>query len=403
MEKTAIKRPPYALLVSVLALLSVFPPVATDMYLSAMDQIAESFGVGEGAVELSLSLFFFGLCIGQLILGPLIDAYGRKGPLLAGAVIFTVSSIGLLLTDNIVIFNCLRVFQAVGACAGMVVGRAMVTDLYEGRMVAKTMTILVMLMTLGPVIAPFAGSLFLLAWGWQSVFIAMVVLGFLAGGLGAGVLPETLPHAHRGEAPFKAAFKGYGQLLVNPAFILPALVASLIQAAMFAFITGSSGVFKGIFGLSNMQYGILFGVVAAALVIFSQVNNWLLNRFEPVDLISRLLPVFVIFAAALYLVSGTSNMFVLLVPLWLSIGFVGLLSANAMSVAMEAARGRAGIGSALMGACQFGMAFLCSSAVAVMEADDASPLALGILVPSALALLVWFVGGVGRRAAPSGE
>ncbi|MBT9386687.1 multidrug effflux MFS transporter [Pseudooceanicola sp. CBS1P-1] len=392
------------LITAVLALLSVFPPVATDMYLSAMGDLSEALNASASATEMSLSLFFLGLCVGQLIMGPLIDGYGRKGPLLVGAALFTLTSVGLLVVRDVTVFNTLRVLQAIGACAGMVVGRAVVNDLMEGRAAAKMMTVLVMLMTIGPIASPFLGSLLLTAFGWQSIFVAMVLVGAVALVLAKVILPETLPAEARTPAPFRAAFGRTGELLRRPGFLSVALIAALVQGAMFAFITGSSGIFQGVFGLGSMEYGLVFALVAVALVVFGQLNSLLLNRYEPRRIVSVGLPVFVLAGVALLVVSGTSQLWVYVVPLWVAIGMVGLLSANAMSIAMESGRGAAGLASALVGAIQFGVAFLDSSAVAMAGSDRTLPMTLGILLPGALALLLWLrvmrreAAGAGARA-----
>lgn len=385
----------------VLALLSIFPPLATDMYLSAMGALAESLEASESAVEMSLSLFFLGLCVGQLLIGPLLDRFGRKGPLLAGTLLFVTTSIGLLLVHDVVVFNTLRFFQAVGACAGMVVGRAIVSDLYEGRRAAQVLTILVMLMTLGPILAPFLGSLLLSGLGWRSIFITMVGVGVVALALSWVVIPETYPPEKRRPGALTGALRHFGVLAVRPAFILPALVAGLVQAAMFAFITGSSGVFQDSFGLSSLAYGLLFGFIAAALVVFGKVNELLLNRYSAEAIMTIGLPIYVVASGALLLVSGTTQLWLLVIPMWLSIGLVGLLSANAMSIAMEGA----GIGSAAIGGIQFGLAFATSSAVAMSEAEGAGPMATAIFVTALAGAGLWSLQRrwfAPRRSAESG-
>ena len=382
-----ISRP--GLITAVLALLSVFPPIATDMYLSSMDDIATALHATDTAAELSLSLFFLGLCVGQLIMGPLIDGYGRKGPLLAGVLLFTLTSLALLVVRDAAIFNTLRFFQAIGACAGMVVGRAVVSDLYDGREAAKVLTLLVMLMTLGPILLPFLGSLMAQALGWEAIFVTMVVVGLLALGLTRVILPETLPRDRRADRPFVTAFARMRVLLTRQAFILPALAAGLIQAAMFAFITGSSGLFQGVFGLSSLAYGLLFALIAAALMIAGKLNTWLLDRYAPTAIVAIALPLFAAAGAALVALSGTSTLWVFVVPLWLAIGLVGLLSANVMAIAMEASPEGAGIGSAVLGGIQFAIAFLTSSAVALGGTDSALPMSLAILVTGLAALGVW--------------
>lgn len=389
------------LLICVLALLSIFPPLATDMYLAAMGDIAGALDASHAAAELSLSVFFLGLCVGQLIFGPLIDAYGRKLPLVGGTVLFTMTSVGLLLTDNVVIFNGLRFLQALGACAGMVVGRAVVMDLYDGRKAARVLTILVMLMTLGPILSPTLGSILLVSFGWQSIFVALVVVGAAALVLVMLVVPETLPADGRKERALTGALRHYGVLACRIRFLLPTMVTALVQAPMFAFITASSGVFQGSFGLSSLAYGLLFGLIASSLVIFGQINSWLLHRYEPAQILSAGLPVLVLSSAVLLIVSGTDTIWFLVAPLWVSLGLVGLLSANVMTIAMEGSPEAAGIGSAGIGAVQFAFAFATSTVVALAGTGSAAPMAAAIFLCALAGSGLW--AGFGRRLAADPE
>ncbi len=380
-----------AALVAVLALLSIFPPIATDMYLSGLGDVASYFRTGSANAEMSLSIFFFGLGLGQLLTGPLIDGWGRKLPVLLGVALFTATSLGLLLVSDISAFNALRLFQALGGCVGMVVGRTIVMDLYEGREAAKTLTILVMLMTVGPIISPFLGSLMVEASGWRSIFVLMVAIGIVSLVLSFLVIPETLPPEERAARPFVQAFRDYGELLGTPTYRWGILAVAFVQASMFAFITASAGVFKTDFGLGNIEYGLAFGVVAIALVVSSQANTRLLNHFTPEQLTRLGIPAFIATGIWLVLVSGTQTLWVLVLPLWLAMACVGLLSANTMAVAMAAAGRRTGIGSSLLGAFQFTVAFLSSSLVAHAPGSNSLGLALGYLIPASLTALVWFV------------
>mgnify|MGYP001280271640 FL=1 len=374
-----------------LGLLSLFPPLATDMYLAALGELAASMNATHTAAELSLSIFFLGLCFGQILIGPLTDTYGRKRPLLVGTVLFTVTSVALPLINDIAWFNALRFLQAIGASAGMVVGRAMVKDLYEGQKAAKVMTVLVMLLTLGPIASPTMGSLLLEAFGWRSIFATMALISLVALTLSVATLPETLPAQDRQPAPIHNGLKAAKRLLSQRGFVTMALVAGLIQSGMFAFITGSSGVFQGIFGLSSIGFGIMFAIIATALIIFGRINGILLNRFSPEQILKTVLPLFAASTILLTLLSQTDSLLVFVVPLWVSIGLVGLLSANAMSLAMEWTKAAAGMGSALLGAIQFALAFTVSSFVAVGGASSALPMALGIAIPACAASLLYFV------------
>lgn len=376
-----------------LGLLSLFPPLATDMYLAALGELATSLKATDTSVKFSLSIFFLGLCFGQLLIGPLTDTYGRKIPLLIGTAVFTATSIALPLISDIGWFNALRFVQAIGASAGMVVGRAVVKDLYEGRQAAQVMTVLVMLLTIGPIVSPSLGSLLLEAFGWRSIFAAMALVSVVAFGLSLFVLPETLPAADRQKNPFRNGARTAATLLSQRGFVTIALVAGLVQGGMFAFITGSSGVFQGIFGLTSMQFGLMFAAIAAALIVFGRLNGRLLNHFGPEQILKAALPVFVAATITLTALSGMNSLLVFAVPLWISIGLVGLLSANAMSIAMGLTKSGAGMGSALLGAIQFAIAFAVSTCVAISGTDTALPMSLGLLVPASLATVLFFASG----------
>ena len=386
-----------AAITAVLGMLSLFPPLATDMYLAAMGDLAASMKASHSAAELSLSIFFLGLCIGQLVMGPLSDGYGRKVPLLLGTAVFTATSIALPLIGDITLFNMVRFVQAIGASAGMVVGRAVVRDLYDGQRAAKVMTVLVMLLTIGPIVSPTLGSLLLEVFGWRAIFYTMALVSVVALVASQLILPETLAVSKRASHPFRMGASTAGTLLSRRAFLVPALTAGLVQAGMFAFITGSSGVFQGVFGLSSLQYGLVFALVAAALVVFGRVNTRLLDHFTLGQIIRFVLPAHVAATLVLTLLSDVSSIWLFIAPLWLAIGLVGLLSANAMSIAMGAAREGAGIGSALLGAIQFGIAFSVSSCVALGGSDTPLPMALGLLLPSVLATVLWMAA---RRREP---
>jgi DHA1 family bicyclomycin/chloramphenicol resistance-like MFS transporter len=382
-----------AAITATLGLLSLFPPLATDMYLAALGDLATSMGSTHTAAEFSLSIFFLGLCLGQLLLGPLTDTYGRKRPLLVGTALFTVTSIALPMVNDIAWFNALRFVQAIGASAGMVVGRAIVKDLYEGRRAAQVMTVLVMLLTVGPIASPTLGSILLEAFGWRSIFATMALISIVAFVLSLVVLPETLPVSARKSRPFIDGARAASMLLSQRRFMIMALVSGFVQGGMFAFITGSSGVFQGIFRLSSFEFGITFAFIAAALIIFGKVNGVLLNRYNPEQIVTAGLPLFVASTLFLALVSGTQTLWVFVIPLWVSIGMVGLLSANAMSITMELSGEGAGMGSALLGAVQFAIAFSVSSSVALGGTETALPMSLGLLVTASFAAILFYALG----------
>ncbi len=376
-------------LIAIFGLLTIFPPLATDMYLSAIGDLAVSMQASKSAAELSLSLFFLGLCLGQLVVGPLIDVFGRKGPLLIGIAIYIATSFALAMTSNIYIFDGLRVLQAIGACAGMVVGRAIVSDLYEGQQAAKVMTVLVMMLTIGPIVSPTLGSLLHLAFGWRSIFALLVLIGLVSFALALRYVPETLPPSRRRPGSVSGTASAFGNLLSNRRFVTFAVIGGLVQAGMFAFITGSSGVFQTVFGLTSLQFGLVFALIAAALIVFGQVNKMLLNTRTPESILKSSLWLYVAAGVVLVVVSRLDVLWALIGAMWVAIGLVGMVSANAMALAMGAGKASAGIASAALGAVQFVIAFAVSTSVALSDAGSATPMALGIVIPGLCAAVLF--------------
>jgi len=380
------------LVVLVLGMLSALPPLATDVYLPAFHLLAQSFGVGEGRIQATLSVFFLGLSAGQAIYGPLIDRYGRRGPLLAGTGLYVLATLLCLLTDDIAQFIALRLVQAVGGCAGMVIGRAIVADLFNERESARALSLLMVIMTLAPVIAPLLGALILAASGWKAIFVAMLAFGVVCAALTWLLLPETLPPEKRSRGSFAAAFGAYGRLLVRPAFLAPTLVGGLAQGCMFAFITGSPVVFVRLYGVDEQTYGGLFGLIAAGLIVAAQANRIGLNRWSTQTLLSTALLFNIAFGLVLLACSRGVGLALFMLPLWFAIASLGFIGANSTAIAMRESGPDTGSGSALIGVLQFGCAFLVSSLVALSENGTAYPMAVAIAVCGGLAGVLWFAG-----------
>lgn len=379
-------------IVVILAMLTAFAPFATDMYLPGFGQMATSFGTDHGRIESTLSAFFLGLAIGQALYGPLIDRFGRRTPLLVGVGLFALATIGCLLVRDIGLFTGLRVLQAVGGCAGMIIGRAIVNDLFEPKESARVLSLMLMLMTLAPMVAPLLGGWILLWAGWQAIFLFMLAFALLCGILVWFYLPETLAAERRTTLRFKPILRAYAQLCGHRAFIVPTLVGGLAQASMFAFITGSPFVFIDLFGVPEQQYGWLFGLIALGLIVGAQANRIGVRRWPVQTLLGIGLLINLTASVALAASVQSHSLILLMVPLWFSIASLGLIGGNAAAIAMAASGRHPGSGSALVGVLQFGCAFIVSSVVAGMQNGTAYPMALAIAAVGALASLLWFAG-----------
>lgn len=378
-------------LLFVLAMLTAFSPLATDMYLSAFTQMTTDLGSNHGDIELTLSIYFLGLAIGQAIYGPLIDCFGRRLPLLIGTFMFAAASLGATLTSDLQVFTALRLIQALGGCAGMVVGRAIVNDMFDATESARALSLLQMLSTLAPIIAPLAGAWILMCSGWRTIFLAMLVFAMASWMMAWRHVPETLPKGQRQPLRLGHIIKSYSVLMRCRTFVVPTMAGGLAQSCMFAFITGSPSVLMEVFGVSESMYGWLFGLVAIGLIAGAQFNRIALRRWSVTSLLGAALLSNLASCLVLLSTAGTNHLVIFMVPLWLAITSLGFIGGNATAIAMAASGPNAGSGSALIGALQFGMAFVASTAVSSFKGGTSYPMVLAMLSAAFTAAGLWFI------------
>jgi len=370
-----------------LGALTAFAPFSTDMYLSSFPDIARDFACDLGQVQFSLSTFVFGLALGQLLYGPLIDRFGRRRPLLAGIALFTLSSAGLAFAPGIASFIGLRLLQALGGCAGMIVSRAIIRDVFDERDAAHVLSLMMAVQGVGPIAAPILGSALLRAAGWQAIFVFLCLLGLACLICTARGLDETLPAPARKRLNPREIAVGFGHLLTRRAFMLPTLAGSLALGGLFAFISASPFVFMSRFGLGPQAYAWLFGLNAIGMTAASQLNRMLLRRHAPRAILGGALAVALAAAGLLFAVSGTLRLVILLPPLFVCIAMVPLIGANSVAIAMGACGELAGSASSVIGALQFGVAGVVSALVGMLHNGTAYPMT-GLILACALLALV---------------
>jgi Arabinose efflux permease len=276
----------------------------------------------------------------------------------------------------------------------MIIGRAIVTDLCDAKGSARTFSTLQVIMTLGPIIAPILGGSIITFGGWRPVFAFMLAFGLLCLLLVWRFIPETLPEAARHDrSNSESVLSTWRGLLARRAFVVPMVVGGIGQASMFAFITGSPFVFMGLHGATSRQYGFLFALIALSLIVFAQVNRVALKRYSPQTMLSVALTMTVAGALLSVLAVSTNSLVVLVATLWVAIGALGFLGANAVALAMAATGRSPGSGSALVGVFQFGCAFLVSSLVAAFQNGTAYPMTVAIALCATTAMSVRIVFG----------
>jgi DHA1 family bicyclomycin/chloramphenicol resistance-like MFS transporter len=383
----------------ILGALTAFAPFATDMYLSSFPSIARDLAADPGQVQLTLSVFFFGLAAGQLLYGPLSDRLGRRRPLLAGIALFVASSGLVVVVPDILGFVALRLLQAVGGCAGMVISRAIIGDLFEWKTAARVLATLMLVQGMGPILAPILGGYILTLAGWRMIFWFLVLFGALCFAAVLFLIPETLPEDRRRREGLGRMLRTFGTLLVRREFIIPTLAGGLAVGEIFAFISGSPYVLMTLYGRNQQEYGWLFGLNALGMTATAYVGRILLRHFSPRQVLAGALGVNLGLAAVLLALARTPSLVLFMLPLSMCLAMNPVIGATSTAMAMNAGRDASGSASAIIGVTQFGFASLASALVGLLHNGTPYPMTGVILCCGLAAVLVAYFGSRGIAAA----
>ncbi|GAA1947750.1 multidrug effflux MFS transporter [Microbacterium aquimaris] len=384
-------RPPLLL---VLALLASVAPFSTDLYLSAFPQMADDLGVSATSIQLTLTSFLVGLAGGQLVFGPVSDRLGRRGPLLAGAVLFVVASVGAVLAPTIELLIAARFIQGLAGAAGMVLGRAVIADLERGKAAARAFSLMMIVGGIAPVVAPLAGSLIVDLVGWRAVLAVLVVLAVVML-LGSWfVVPESLPPHRRG-----AQRSGAGAAaLRSRAFLSPAATFVFAFSAMMAYISASPFLYQEVMGLDAVAYGVLFGVNALGLAAASVAATRLLRVLSTEKVLGLGVAGVVVGAVATLVVSvAGAPVGWLAVTIFVAVASLGGVMGPGTALALGAVPGAAGAASAALGAAQFGFAAVVSPLVGLAGEQSTVPLGVVMASCAVLAAGAFLAGARGPR------
>jgi DHA1 family bicyclomycin/chloramphenicol resistance-like MFS transporter len=376
------------ILILLLGTMTAIGPFSIDMYLPGLQAISKDLNTPIANVQLTLTSFFFGFSFGQLIYGPVIDRFGRKTPLLVGLVIYVLTSIGCALADNVWILMLLRFFQSLGACAGMVISRAIVRDAFSPHEGAKVFSQIILVMGVAPIIAPSIGSLILAYASWKVIFVTLATIGILT------ILGVQFYLTGTKEADTSVSLKPmdvlkeYFAVITVPRFYTYTIASGFAASVMFAYIGGSPFVFMGLFGLSEQQYGWIFASNAAGLILSSQINRYLLTKFESERIVLTVsylyLPLGILLFLSIYLGLGLIPMLVLI---FLLVSGFGFIVPNSSALSMAPFTRNAGSASALMGGLQMIFAVLATATVSILHDGTAMPMAIVMGASGFLTLL----------------
>lgn len=381
-------------LVLLLGAIMALGPLTIDMYLPALPRLGEVFSASEAQVRLTLGAYLAALALGQLVYGPLTDRYGRRRALLVGLAIYTLASVGCAVAASIEALIVMRVLQALGGCAGMVVVRAVVRDLYDPQQAARTFSLLMLVMGAAPILAPVVGGQFLHWADWPWIFVLLAVYGTVCFIAVQRVLPETLDEdtaiANRA-LPWRAIFSDYHGLVRHRSFITYALTGGFGFASMFAYISGSPFVLMTLHDVTPAGFGLYFGAIAFSFIACSQVNARLLRRWEPRQLLAGGMLTYLAGALAVMVVTALApgSLLALMVTLTVALGALGFVAANATALALAAFSRQAGIASALLGTLQLGVGAVMTVLVGVLHDGTAVPMAVLIVCAATAATLAF--------------
>ncbi len=381
-------------IILILGLLSAIGPFSIDMYLPGFPAIAKDLNTTVDYVSFSLASFFVGICLGQLICGPLLDRFGRKDPLYAGLVIYVIASLGCAWSTSIEALVIFRFFQALGGCVGSVAPRAIIRDVFPLNENAKIFSLMILILGVSPILAPSVGSYTIAAFGWQSVFFILTAVTALL--LIAVAL--WLPESKRPDPTFslrpKPILTSFYTVLKNPQFFTYSFTGAVASAGLFAYLSGSPFVFMNLYGVTEQQYGWIFALIATGLITSSQLNTVLLKTYTS----QQLMMLFLIIQASLGMLLFVGCYFDFL-GLYGTIGLIflylscqGFSFPNSAALSMAPFSKEAGSASALMGAIQMGFGSLAAALVGVLEATTSVPMAAVMASCTALGLVILLIG-----------
>ena len=339
---------------------------------------------------MSLLVFFLSMGVGQIVVGPLSDMFGRRAPLLGGLALFVAGSIGSALAPTIEWLIAFRVLQGLGACAGMVVPRAVVRDLHTGSDAARLMSLLMLVFSVSPILAPLTGSAVIEFYGWRGVFWAVMIAAFIGLILLSTQLEETRLKEHRAGSGFGTALAAYRLLMKDRNFLTLTFIGGLGISSFLVYLANSPFVLIEHYGLTPTQYSIAFSVNAVSFFTVSQMTGYLGERFGLVRVMRIAVCGYALTMLAMLVVMGLgmNQLPVLASFLFVGYGFLGLVIPTTSVLALEEHGAIAGTASALMGTLHFVTAAVAMVIASLFFDGTALPMVAGIAICAAAAFIV---------------
>lgn len=352
--------------------------------------MAHEFKVGENQIAFTLTSYFIGITIGQLIYGPIIDKYGRRNPLLISLLLFIITTLGCALANSLNMMIVLRFIQALGASAGMVSALAIITDVFEPEERPKAFSLVMTVLGVAPIISPSLGSFLVAAYKWETVFYAITGYGALVAILIFFFLPETSRFKSAEKLQIKKILTNYVTVLKNKIFSLHAIGGSMANAVIFAFVAASPAIFMGHYRIAPKEFGLLYGISATGAMAGNYLNGVLVRRIQFKKMMMIGAMILFVLTGLFSIVAIISDSFpyqVLVIALFLILLSVGLIYPNTVNAALSPFRELAGSASALNGSLMMAMSALITAVVGVLGKPTPFTMFSIMMVASVLVLV----------------
>tara|TARA_Y100000588_G_C14153006_1_gene881361 strand:+ start:63 stop:1283 length:1221 start_codon:yes stop_codon:yes gene_type:complete len=377
-----------------LAMLTALSPLSVDLYLPAFPAIAESLNVNSAQIQVTLAAYLLGMAAGQLLYGPLSDHFGRKPPLYFGLALYVLASFACVFANDLTTLTIARFVQALGGSSGVVISRAVIRDRTKPAQSAKAFSMLMLALGLAPILAPLLGGFLLYIMGWRGIFAVLGVTGIVLFISTHYSMRETHfrePNAH---LSLWSVLTRYLELLKEWQFQKYVLVAGMLFGGMFAYVAGSPFIVIELFEVPPEHFGWFFGINAIGMIAGSQINANLATRYGPEKVLKHV--IWIPFVASLLGFSSAVLQFdslpLLMLCFFAFMTSMGLLSPNAMALAMASQGHRAGSASAIMGAIQFLIGTLGATVISFWPLPNAIPLMTVMLISTAGSLFFFLLG-----------
>lgn len=378
-----MKRTPFFILI--MTFLSSFGPLAIDMYLPALPEITRDLHTHASTVQLTLTFFMVGLAFGNVIIGTLSDSFGRRRPLIISLILFTLASLAASFAPTIELLIALRFIQGINSGAGIVLSRAIASDLYKGNALTKFFSTLILVNGLVPILAPMFGGFLLTSAPWRTLFIVLTLFGlFLLIG-STFVIEETLPEEHRTSPRFSSIFNDYKQLLTRKTFIVPILIQGLTYAMFFSYMAVSPFIMQNLYHLSAQQYSYLFAVTGFGLVFTAQVTGRLVDHVHPETLFRTYTAIQLV--GTLIVILGLFNhwsLWILVPAFFLIVAPVSGIGTLGFAIAMNGQKRSGGSASSLVGLLQYFIGGIVTPLVGLAGENSFIPYVILVIVISIL-------------------